>query len=113
MDRNTTSLADRLRWSWSLSEPGARSTRASQATLAIYLLVAGSTMAVGLTLLGVRAHSGIVLFVSLTGYPLAVWCLIRYDRMGNAAWQAVATIAGAAISLGTVLDPRGWALALL
>jgi two-component system cell cycle sensor histidine kinase/response regulator CckA len=113
MDLNTTSLADRLRWSWSLSEPGTRTTRASQATLAVYLLVAGSTLAVGVTLLGVRAHSGVVLFVSMTGYPLAAWCLIRYDRMGNAAWQAVAAIAGAAISAATVLDPHGWALALL
>ncbi|MDX6516224.1 MAG: two-component system, cell cycle sensor histidine kinase and response regulator CckA, partial [Gaiellaceae bacterium] len=113
MNTTPTSRADRLRWSWSLPEPGTRPARAMQATLAFYFLVVGSTLAVGVTLLGGRPHAGAVLLLSLSGYPLAAWCLLRYERMGNGSWQVVAALAAGAVSAGTVLDPRGWALALL
>jgi hypothetical protein len=78
-----------------------------QATLAFYFLVAGSTLAVAVTLLGGRPHAGALLLLSLGGYPLAAWCLLRYERMGNGSWQVVAALTAGAVSAGTVLDPRG------
>src|SRR5205814_7607245 len=72
MDALLTSLTARLGWSRRLPETGTGIARADQATLGFYLLVAGSTAALAVTLFGARPHAAILLPVSLSGYPLAV-----------------------------------------
>jgi hypothetical protein len=112
MNGTPTSVADRLRPTRSLLEPGTADARAAQAALAFWLLVSGSLLATVLTLAG-RPHAAVLLPVSLVGFPLAAFCVWRYDRMGPVAWQLVAGTAGVAVGIGTVLDPNDWALALV
>ena len=113
MEKTTTPLSERFRWSWHTPEPGTTGARALQTTLAVYLLAAGSTLALAVTLSGGGPHAHLLLLLSSIGYPLALWCLVRYERLGTIAWQTIAALAVAAIATGTALDPRAWALALL
>ena len=74
MNTSTTPLADRLRWSWDLHEPGTRAARATQATLGFYLVVCGSTVAVLATVFGNRPHEPGILATCGGGYLVAlVW----------------------------------------
>src|SRR3954447_13332475 len=111
MNGTPTSLAERLRPTRGLLEPGTAEARAAQAALAFWLLVSGALLASALTLAG-RPHAAVLLPVSLVGLPLGALCAWRYDRLGPVAWQLVAGVAGVAVGIGTVLDPTGLALAL-
>src|SRR5580765_8349644 len=101
MEKTTTPLSERLRWSWHTPEPGTAGARARQTTLAVYLLTAGSTLALAATLLGGGPHAHLLVLLSSIGYPLALWCLVRYERLGTFAWQTIAALAAAAIATGT------------
>src|SRR3954447_5473097 len=112
MNGTPTSLAERLRPTRGLIEPGTAEARAAQAALAFWLLVSGSLLATALTLAG-RPHGAVLLPVSLVGLPLGALCAWRSDRLGAVGWQLVAAIAALTIGIGAVLDPKSWGLSLI
>ena len=113
MEKTTKALAARLRPQWNLHEPGTGEARATQATLGFWLVLLGATAGTVDTLLGSRPHPDAILATCAAGFALALVLLVRYDRMGVAGWHVAAACGGVLVSTATILDPAGWAIALL